>query len=171
MEFESCIHELLDILKREIQSFNTVSELLILEEKCLVEFNTTELADILERQEDVFSSIACLEKSRAKVMVRIGEQTGREPETLSLKKLAKLTENPLKKKLIETGHILDAIYGDIKKKKSSNAMLIKQGIMLVESDIRVIMKTLGNPDNTMTGYSANAKPDQLSGGVRIDDRM
>ena len=171
MELDSSIQELLDILKREIQSFNTISELLILEEKSLVEFDTKELAEILERQEDVFSSIACLEKSRAKALVRIGEMMGKEPETLNLKKLAKLTEGPLKKKLIETGHILDAIYDDIKKKKSSNAMLIKQGIMIVESDIRVIMKTLCNPDNSTTGYLANAKPDQPTGGVRIDGRM
>ena len=104
-------------------------------------------------------------------MTRIGEQIGRDPDTLNIRKLAKRTEGPQKKKLIETGHILEAIYGDIKKKKSSNALLIKQGIMLVESDIRVIMKTLGNPDNNLTGYKADAKPDQLSGGVRIDGRM
>ena len=169
---EDCyINELMDILKREIQSFNTVSELLILEEKSLIEFNTRELAENLEKQEDVFSSIACLEKSRMQVLTKISELSGEDPETLTIKQLASMVDEPLKKKLLETGHVLNAIHEDIKKKKTTNTMLIRQGILLVESDIRTILNALGNHGERNTGYTKRAKQNPLSGGVYIDGRM
>ena len=169
---EDCyVNELMDILKREIQSFNTVSELLILEEKSLIDFNTRELAENLEKQEDVFSSIACLEKSRMQVLVKIGELSGEEPESLTIKKLASMVGNPLKKELLETGHVLNTIHADIKKKKATNTMLIRQGILLVESDIRTILNALGAIGEKKTGYTKRAKQNPLSGGVYIDGKM
>jgi len=171
MELDGCIRELLDIMKREVQSFNSISELLILEKKTLIEFNTRELAEILERQEDVFSSIACLEKSRITLLVKIGNMTGDNPESLSVSRLATMVENPLRKKIIEVGHILDTIHDDIRNKKASNSMLIKQGIMMVESDIRVILGAIGYPAAPNVGYGSNAQQNGLSGSVCIDGRM
>jgi len=171
MKEDFYVNELVDILKREIQSFNTVSELLILEEKSLIDFNTRELAENLERQEDVFSSIACLEKSRIRVLEKIGEQFGEKPETLTIKKLASLVGNPLKKKLLETGHVLNAIHADIKKKKATNTMLIRQGVMIVENDIRTILNALGVIGEKKIGYTKRAKRNPFSGGVYIDGKL
>ena len=171
MELEGCVNELLDILKREIQSYNMVSELLILEEKNLIEFNTRELAENLEKQEDVLSSIACLEKSRMQVLSRIGELSDEDPRMLSIKQLASMVTEPLKKKLLETSHVLGTIYEDVKKKKATNTMLIRQGILLVESDIRTILSAIGSPRGKNTGYTKRAKQNQCSGGVYIDGRM
>ena len=50
MGLEKSISEITDILKREIRSFNTILELLTLEEKSLVECDANALADILERR-------------------------------------------------------------------------------------------------------------------------
>ena len=61
VDMDHYFSELIDILKHEIRSFNTIVELLILEQKGLVECNNVLLLEVLERQEDVFSSIACLE--------------------------------------------------------------------------------------------------------------
>ncbi len=171
MAVESYISELLDIMKREIQSFNAVNELLMLEEKSLVEFNTRDLADNLDRQEDVFSSIACLEKSRMDVVARIGELIGENPDSLTVSRLAALADESQSRKLLEYGHVLKTIHDEIRKKKVTNTMLVKQGIMFVESDIRVIMSSLGRTLNGKEGYSGRAKHPPLSGSVYIDGRM
>ncbi|MCE5249631.1 flagellar protein FlgN [bacterium] len=171
MELNACIEELLDILKREIQSFNTVSELLILEEKSLIEFNTATLAENLEHQEDVFSSIACLEKSRINVLNRISSILGEETDLSTLETLFPLVDATYRKKLQETGHVLNTIYENIKKKKIANSILIKQGIILVESDIRVMLNVLGKTAQKKHGYSSKAELQHNSGGVCIDGTM
>jgi len=171
MELNVHIDELLDILKREIQSFNTVTELLILEEKCLLEFDTRSLAENLEHQEDVFSSIACLEKSRMNILRKICVIIHEDPETISLIRLSSLVGDPSRKRLEETGHVLNTIYENIKQKKIANSMLIKQGIMLVESDIRVIYDAVSMTEHKKQGYSSKAELKRPSGGVCIDGRM
>ena len=171
MEINGYIIELLQILKREIQSLNAISELLILEEKSLVEFDTMSLSKLIEKQEDVFSSIACLEKSRHDVLIKICEQTGDKPGTLTVSRLSTMVDDPLRKKLVETGHVLNAIYEDISLKKTSNAMLIKQGIMLVESDISVILKAVGKTEPGKPVYSSNAQTNRPTRSYCIDGRM
>ena len=57
-----------------------------------------------------------------------------------------LVDDPLKKELVESGHVLSRINKDIKQKKTTNTMLIKQGIMAVEGNIRFILKALGKED-------------------------
>ena len=78
MGLDRHISELVDILKMEIRSFNTINELLILEEKALISCDSPALADITGRQGDVLSSVACLEKSRLEVIEHIALETGRE---------------------------------------------------------------------------------------------
>ncbi|MBN1290301.1 MAG: flagellar export chaperone FlgN [Candidatus Latescibacteria bacterium] len=171
MDVSEHIQELIHILKREIQSFNAISELLILEEKSLIEFDTKSLTDLIGRQEDVFSSIACLEKSRQDVLVRIGEITGEDPKTMTVSQLSTMVDDPVRKKLIEAGHVLDSVYKDMKLKKSSNAMLIKQGVVLIENDIRTILKALGKTHSDASGYTSASRHNNESGGICIDGRM
>ena len=171
MALEKYIREITDILKREIRSFNTILELLILEEKSLVECDSQALAEVLERQEDVFSSIACLEKSRMDIIKKIAEQIGTDPNKLTISKLSKVVEDPLKKELVETAHVLLQINEDLKQKKATNNMLIKQGAMIVESNIRYILKTFGKEGVLEDTYSSNANAHKISGGIYIDGRL
>lgn len=171
MVLEKYINELIHILKKEIQSFNAINELLILEEKNLVEFDIRSLASILEKQEDLFSSIACLEKSRMDVLVKIGELAGEKLEALTIIRLSEMVDDPARKMLVETGHVLNSINESLALKKTSNAMLIKQGIMLVESDIRSILRALGKAEPAAQGYSSKAQHEDQAGSICIDGRM
>ncbi len=163
--------ELIDILRREIRSFNIIVELLILEEKGLVECDNNLLIKVLERQEDVFSSIACLEKSRIDIISRIAENIGEDPNTLTISKLAEIIDDPLKKELVETAHVLAQINEDLQKKKTTNARLIKQGALIVESNIRFILKAYGKENLIKNIYSSDADIGQISGGVCVDGKM
>jgi hypothetical protein len=165
------ISELINILKREIQSFNIIVELLILEEKALVECDNKLLLKVLERQGDVFSSIACLEKSRVDVIAKIAEQTGKPAQELTISTLLEFIDEPLKKELVETGHVLSRINDDIKQKKMTNTMLIKQGIMAVESNIRFILRSIGKEDMIRDLYSRHADTNYVSGSIRVDGRL
>ncbi len=171
MALEKYIREITDILKREIRSFNTILELLILEEKSLVECDSQALAEVLERQEDVFSSIACLEKSRMDIIKKIAEQIGTDPKKLTISQLSKVVEDPLKKELVKTAHVLLQINEDLKKKKATNNMLIKQGAMIIEGNIRYILKTFGKEGMLEETYSSNADAPKISGGIHIDGRL
>lgn len=165
------ISELIDVLRHEIRSFNILVELLILEEKGLVECDNDLLIKVLEKQEDVFSSIACLEKSRADIIARIAESICIEPEMLTISEIAEYADVQQKEKLVETAHILAQIHGDINNKKTTNSLLIKQGIMLVESNIRLILKAVGKEDMLKEIYSSNAETQQISGSMHIDGRL
>ena len=171
MNLEKNITELIHILKKEIQSLNTINELLMLEEKSLVDFNIKSLAEILDKQEDVFSSIACLEKSRMDVLIKISELTGVNLDELTVSRITEMVDNPIKKILMETGHVLSSINENLAMKKTSNAMLIKQGIILVENDIRAVLNAFGRTEPASPGYSSNAQRKGQSGSLRIDGRM
>ena len=171
MALEKYISELTDILKREIRSFTAILELLILEEKCLIECNSKDLASLLERQEDVFSSIACLEKSRIALVDKIADRLGENPETINVSRLSESINNPLKKELVETGHILTRLNEEIQHKKASNTMLINQSLMLVESDIRVILSAASREENKRAVYNSQATSDVSSKSACINERI
>ncbi len=172
MTLEKYIMEVADILKRKIRSFNTILELLILEEKCLIECDTGGLTTVLERQEDVFSSIACLDKSRMDILVKIAEYLDCENfESLTVSKLAEQVEEPIKRKLLESAHILSSIHEDIQRKKFSNNLLIKQAIMLVESDIRLILNAVYKMKNSEAVYTSQAGSKRSSQNVCLDEKL
>ncbi len=171
LDLRQYISKFIDILRREIRSFNTIVELLILEEKGLVECDNELLMNVLEKQGDVFSSIACLEKSRTDIIIKIAEKTGEDPNTLTISRIAEIIDDPLKRELVETAHVLLQINEDIKHKKTTNNMLIKQGIMVVESNIRYILKVFGREDMLKDIYSSNADAGNISGSICIDGRM
>ena len=171
MALEKYIREITDILKREIRSFNTILELLILEEKSLVECDSQALAEVLERQEDVFSSIACLEKSRMDILVKISEETGEDPDAYTVSRLAESMDDSLKKELLDAGHILVGLNEDIQRKKATNTMLINQSILLCESDIRLILNAVNNHENQEAGYTPQAESNGSSQGVCIDEKI
>ncbi len=171
MGVERHIAELLDVLKMEVRSFTTVIELLILEEKSLVACDTASLADVIDRQGDVLSSIACLEKSRLDILGRIAVELGKRRDEMDLSEIAGLVGDPFRKDLIETGTVLASIYEDMKRKKVSNTLLIRQGIMLVENDIRILMKALGRDMGRSAVYSHKASAHAPEGAIRVDGRM
>jgi hypothetical protein len=165
------ITELVDILKREIRSYNAVIELLILEEKNLVACDMVSLAEVVERQQDLFTSIACLDKSRTGLLVKIADILGRDPQTLTLTRLSALVGEPLRKELMESVIVLSSIYESTRRKKSSNSMLIRQGIMLVENDIRTILNAAGKSRHKSVVYSPNFGRELFSGSVYVDGKM
>ncbi len=171
MQTENYISELTDILKHEVRSFNTIFDLLTIEEKSLVECDKELLYSVLERQEDVFSSIACLEKSRMEIIKKITEKTKENPDTYTIFRLSGLVDDPLKKELVETGHVLASLYDDINHKKMTNNMLIKQGIILLESDIRLILDIVNQNEQKDTVYTSRADANNTSASVCIDERM
>ena len=171
VDMDHYFSELIDILKHEIRSFNTIVELLILEQKGLVECNNVLLLEVLERQEDVFSSIACLEKSRIEIIKKIADTIGEDPDELTISRLSEIAGEDIKKELLETAHVLSTINEDIRHKRISNSMLINQGIMIVESQIRFILKAMGKEDLIKEIYSPDANNGQIFGCIRVDNRM
>lgn len=170
MVLETNIAEIAGILKREIRSFETILELLILEEKFLIDCDVNSLAGILERQEDVFSSIACLEKSRTEILEKIAEEMNVDADKISISFLKEHVGGDIRQELTETGHVLSRLNEDIQRKKAGNTMLINQSIMLVESDIRIILSSLNRNDSD-PAYNADAETGMTSQGVCIDQRL
>jgi len=171
VSLEQHIVELTNILKREIRSFSVVQELLFLEERSLVECDNATLAVVLEKMEDVFSSIACLEKSREDIIAKIASESDCNPDTITISQLADLVEGTVRQELMDTGHILTQLNREIQRKKVSNTMLINQSIMLVESDIRLILNAVNIPDNPDIRYTKKADVGKTANGVCIDQRM
>lgn len=165
------IEELTNILKREIRSFSAVQELLILEERSLVECDNASLAIVLEKMEDVFSSIACLEKSREDIITKIVMESNSDPDTITISRLADLVEGAVRQELMDAGHILSQLNREIQRKKVSNTMLINQSIMLVESDIRMLLNAVNIPENPDNRYTKKAGVGKTANGVCIDQRM
>lgn len=171
VDCESDVHELIAILQREVRSFTTLLELLIIEEKGLVDSDNNLLIDVLGRQEDVLSSISCLEKSRAEIVSRIAAMMGIDADTATVSQIAERVDEPSKRELRETAHVLSQINEHLLRKKSTNTMLIRQGALMVENNLRYLLKACGRENVDAGIYSARAGKGQISGSIGIDGRM
>ena len=169
MTIDKLAGELQDILRVEIRSFSALLESLILEEQCLVSCDTVELANIVGRQEDVISSIACLEKSRIELVERIAQETGMHAEMLHISTIATLVDDEHGKDLLDSMHVLRGLKDEIRKKKQTNTVLIKQSLMMVESDVRLMVGMI-NGESAPAVYSHDARPDSVGRSMRVDQR-
>lgn len=171
MKYESLVRELIMILKSECKSFGAVNELLMIEEKCLIDNDRKALEDNVMRQEDVFNSIACLEKSREEVCGRLAERFGRDTGTLTITAVADMVDGVMSRELLDIGHKLNAIQDDIRRRRITNSLLLRQGMMMIESDIRTLVSAFGVRSDTKATYSSKARETVNSGGIRIDGHM
>jgi len=171
VNLNAAVSELTSILEREIRSFTTLFELLMIEEKGLVECDSALILDVLGRQEDVLSSIACLEKSRQEVVSRIGIALDLDTEALTISQIAEYIEPPEKRKLNETVHVLREIEENLQHKKITNTLLIRQGALLVENSLRYLVKKYGKGNLDSGTYHADARSGAVTGSIGVDGRM
>ncbi|MFC1485802.1 flagellar export chaperone FlgN [Candidatus Latescibacterota bacterium] len=171
MNGESHVTELISIQHREIRTFTALAELLIIEEKALVECDNNLLLDVLGRQEDVLSSIACLEKSRMEVVSRIAESFGLDSETVTVSQIADRVEQPQKRELGEVSHVLMEIQENLRQKKNTNVLLIRQGITMVENNLRYLVRRFGKGNTDSGTYSAQARTGAVTGSIGVDGRL
>jgi len=168
---EQHVKELISILQRELKTFTALSELLIIEEKGLVECDNNLLLDVLGRQEDVLSSIACLEKSRMEVVSRISKSFGLESETMTVSQIADRIEQPGKRELREVAHVLRETQENLRQKKATNTLLIRQGATMVENNLRYLVRRFGKGNTDSGTYSAQAQTHSVTGRIGVDGRM
>ena len=171
MKHESLVRELIMILNSECKSFSAVNELLMIEEKCLIENDRKALEENVMRQDDIFNSIACLEKSREEVCVHLAELFGRDSASLTITAVADMVDGALSHELLDTGHKLNAIQNDIRRRRITTSLLLRQGMMMIESDIRTLVNAFGVQSDAKTTYSSSARETVKSGGIRIDGHM
>jgi hypothetical protein len=171
MNIEPAVRELAGILAMEIRSFSTLHELLILEEKGLVECDRGLLAQTLGRQEDVLSSIACLEKSRVDTVSRIEDALGMEAGGLTVSSLAERLDEPQRRELRDAAHVLAGLQKNLKRRNVTNALIIRQGAAMVEGNLRFLMRRYGKPASDPGTYTAGARSGQVSGSIGLDGRM
>lgn len=171
MNIEPAVNELIAIMNMEIRSFSTLHELLMLEEKGLVECDRVLLIDAVGKQQDVLSSIACLEKSREDVVSRIGAALGVEAGTLTVSRLSELVPDTRKRELRDTAHVLAEIEKTLRRKNVTNTLLLRQGTMMVEGNLRYLMRKYGKKTLDSGTYNARARSGGLSGSIGVDGRM
>ena len=171
MKQESLVRELIMILNSECKSFSAVNELLMIEEKCLIDNNRKALEENVMRQEDILNSIACLEKSREDVCVHLAERLGCDSASLTITAVAEMVDGVMSRELLDIGHKLNAIQDDIRRRRITNSLLLRQGMMMIESDIRTLVSAFGVKSDAKNTYSSSARETVNPGGIRIDGHM
>ena len=171
MQLETSVTELISILQCEIKSFSTLLELLIIEEKGLIDSDNYLLIDVLGRQEDLMSSIACLEKSRQELVGRIASLLELDADTLTITKISGYLNDPLRRELQETAHVLTEINENLKRKKTINTLLIRQGAFMVENNLRYLLKACGKDTANSGIYASDARRGNVSGSISLDGRV
>ena len=104
-------------------------------------------------------------------MEKIAGETGVEADAVTVSFLAGKVEGALARELLDAGHILKELDAEIRRRKSSNSMLINQSILILESDIRLILNAVNGARSKKSGYSSKAKTGGEDGSVCIDARL
>ena len=142
---EDIVKRLTELLDNEVKCFEKIQNILLREQRCLVENDKEALEEILSEKEDVMSSLSCLEKSRHNLLEKLSVEFGEDVSELTVSRISERMGGEKGRRLRETGRSLKSHYDQIKRTEWSNSKLIQQSLEYNRKSLLFIHSLLGQP--------------------------
>ncbi len=169
----SLMNELVDILEREMDSYQRLTQIAQEKTPVIIEGNIGELQKITEKEQPIVENLQRLEKKRMQIMDDAAEVLGKEKGTLKLAELVRLfTKQPEEqKKLAAVYDQLMFVLKDMDVINKRNQMLLEQALEMVEFDIQLYQNLKRAPENANYGKDAYSVADKRSGSASFDAKQ
>lgn len=169
----SLMNELVDVLNREKEYYQSLTEIAKEKTPVIIEGNINELQQITEREQPIVERLQALEKHRLQVMDDVAEVLGKEKGSLRLTDLVRMfTSQPEEqKKLAAVYDQLMFTLKDMDVINKRNQMLLEQALEMVEFDIQLYQNLKRAPENANYGKDAYSVADRRSGSASFDAKQ
>ena len=112
--------------------------LLVNQQKYLVENDIDNLKQGVSRQQEIINQIKSLERSRTNLVSRYCDEKGLSPQDVTISSLARSADGRIADKLIELQNSLLSLHQKIEKAKRKNQFLIEHSMKYIEGTIKLI---------------------------------
>lgn len=169
----SLMNEMVDVLNRERECYQSLTEIAKEKTPVIIEGNINELQQITEREQPIVEKLQGLEKSRTRIMDDVAEVLGKEKGSLRLTDLVRMfTSQPEEqKKLAAVYDQLMFTLKDMDVINKRNQMLLEQALEMVEFDIQLYQNLKRAPENANYGKDAYSVADRRSGSASFDAKQ
>jgi len=135
---DALIMQLVDIIRREVDAFQSLLESLEHERDALVHHEIQALAAASAAQQALTAASAQLEAERVQVVKRLSAVLQEDADSLTLKRLIERVRGAHSDRLREMRETLIALQQKIRKANRHNAMLIKQSMKYVDKSLQIL---------------------------------
>lgn len=144
------VESLAGILDKEYKLYKQVLDLVMNEQRTLVNVDMEGLEENLQKQQKLQAKISKLEAKRIEELEVIGIFLGSLPERLRLSAIAQNVEPELGEKLVTQGEHFKSIISEILRLNKSNKYLIDRSLQFIEKNVQAFFgaiedKGLYNP--------------------------
>ena len=127
-----------NIVEKEAACLEEFLELLVNQQKYLVDNDIENLKSGVNRQQEIISQIRDLEKSRLGIVACYSETQDLDPGDITISSLARQAGGEIADKLMELQNSLLSLHQKIEKAKRKNEFLIEHSMKHIEGTIRLI---------------------------------
>ena len=150
--------KIVDVVNREASCLEEFLNLLIDQQKFLVENDIENLKDGVAKQQQIISKVKALEKNRAQLVAQYSAGNDLNPKDVTISNLARRAEGEIADKLLGLQSTLMSLHQKIEKAKRKNEFLIEHSMKYIEGTIRLIAEH-GAPRKS--DYAPKSKQESL----------
>ncbi|NIP44509.1 MAG: flagellar protein FlgN [candidate division Zixibacteria bacterium] len=133
--------KVIDIVEEESLCLEEFLELLVNQQKYLVENDLEKLKDGVARQQEIISRVKTLEKQRGKLVAEYSETEDVNPGDITITCLARKAGGQIADKLLELQNSLLSLHEKIEKARRKNEFLIENSMKYIDGTIRLIAES------------------------------
>ncbi|HAA74432.1 TPA: hypothetical protein DCE37_04840 [Candidatus Latescibacteria bacterium] len=135
---DSTMMQLVEVVKKEIETFEVLLDSMAQEQRALVSQNVSEIEKAVADQRTIAEQAGALERARTRLVTEISAELGETASDLTLKRLIDRIQGPHSQQLSEMRETLLGIHDRIQAANSQNALLIKQSMKYVDKTLHIL---------------------------------
>lgn len=135
---DALIMQLVDVIRREVDAFQSLLESLEHERDALVHHEVHALAEASAAQQALTAASAQLEAERVRIVKRLSAVLREDADSLTLKRLIERVGGAHSDRLREMRETLMDLQQKIQKANRHNALLIKQSMKYVDKSLQIL---------------------------------
>ena len=136
---DSTMLQLVEIVQKEVDTFQTLLDTMENEQKALVTQDVTELEKAVAAQRELAVNAAALERARTRLVTELSEELGVTASDMTLKRLIDRIQGPHSQRLGEMRETLIAMHEKIQTANRQNSLLIKQSMKYLDKSLRILI--------------------------------
>ncbi len=130
--------KIIDVVEEESLCLEKFLELLVNQQKYLVENDLENLKDGVAHQQNIIDRVKDLEKQRSQLVAMYSESENLNPNDVTISGLARKAGGQIADKLLELQNSLLSLHKKIDKAKRKNEFLIEHSMKYIDGTIRLI---------------------------------
>ena len=156
---DSTMLQLVEIVQKEVDTFQALLDSIENEQKALVTQDLTEIEKVVAAQQELAVIAAASERARAQLVTELSRDLGVTASDLTLKRLIDRIQGPHSQRLGEMRERVIAMHEKIQTANRQNALLIKQSMKYVDKSRQIL--TGDGPDTGV--YAESGKVAKTEG--------